>query len=784
MRLKKIIKWILSLFLTFSVLAIIAGYFAYQELSTDLPDVKILRNIQYSQPLSVYSQDGQLIEKFGEKIRIPISISDTPKPLINAFISAEDASFYSHPGVDFKGLARAGIQLALTGKKKQGGSTITMQVARNFLLSNEKTYTRKLKEIILSFQIEQEYTKDEILELYINKIYLGQRSYGVAAAAEIYYNRPLAELTLAELSMIAGLPKAPSSYNPISNPKRALLRRNYVLSRMLELTYITKAEYDNAYNASITATAYAPKRELYAPYMAEMVRNEIIQRYGKETVYTAGLKVYTTLQPDLQTTAMKALRNNLHSFDERHSYRVSKDQKKPLSDSINIGNTQPALVTQINKKQLTAQLKDGTHIVLPWSKSPWSTKTEPPSQRKQRIKSYLDIIELNDTIRVRDSNKAWRLAQVPEAESAFVALNPKNGAILSLTGGYSYFKNKFNRVTQLKRQPGSGFKPIIYTTALEHGYTAGSVINDAPIIDMSSSDQESEWRPENASHKFYGPTSLRTALRNSRNIISVRLARSVGIPKITATALRFGFEQEQLPQKLSIALGSGYASPLEMARMYSVFANGGFLISPYFIDRIESSAGEVLFQAEPLTACTRCKNKAPRIISPQVNFLMNSLLRDVVRRGTGHKAMSLKRDDLAGKTGTTNKQKDAWFNGYNEDIVGIAWVGKDNSKSLGRGEYGAKAALPMWMDFMRHALKDKAQHPLTQAAGISRVFIDLETGHKANKGAENATWEYFRSENVPTQYAMPEAQINTSLEDTEEEKEQEGAMPSIPESLF
>ncbi len=775
----RIIKWTFALFLAFSILSIVAAFFVYQHFSSDLPDIKVLRNIQYSQPLSVYSQEGLLIEQYGEKIRTPISIANIPRQLTNAFVSAEDANFYSHYGVDFKGLARAVIQLVLTGKKKQGGSTITMQVARNFLLSNEKTYTRKLKEIILSFQIEQEYTKNEILELYLNKIYLGQRSYGVVAASEIYYNRPLSQLTLAELSMIAGLPKAPSKYNPISNPKRALIRRNYVLARMLALGHISQQEFNLANPSPITASAYITQRDLYAPYIAEMVRNEIINRYDKTIAYTAGLKVYTTIQSGLQNTAVTALRSNLHHYDERHGYRVNKAQKHPLSSHINIGDTHPAEVTQIDKKQLTARLKDGTNITLLWKNSPWNPQG---TSATQTIDSFLDIIDLHDTILVRHSNETWILAQTPLAQSAFVALEPKNGAILALSGGYAYFNNKYNRATQSKRQPGSGFKPIIYTSALEHGYSAASLINDAPIIDMRDSEQENEWRPENSSHKFYGPTSLRTALRNSRNIVSVRLARSIGIPGITETAMRFGFKQEQLPQKLSLALGSGYASPLQMARMYATFANGGFLIDPFFIERIESSTGDILFQAEPLHACSRClDNTAPRIISSQVNFLMNTLLRDVVQRGTATKAKSLQRSDLAGKTGTTNKQKDAWFNGYTNDIVGIAWVGQDDSTSLGRGEYGANTALPMWIDFMRYALKDKSEQELFKPEGINRVLIDTDTALLARE-QEGATthWEYFRSEFIPTQYAPSDSLIS----DITNESLPGAGEQSLPESLF
>jgi len=653
-----------------------------------------------------------------------------------------------------------------------------MQVARNFLLSNKKTYTRKIKEIILSFQIEQEFTKDEILELYLNKIYLGQRAYGIAAAADIYYNRPLAELTLAELSMIAGLPKAPSSYNPISNPSRALLRRNYVLKRMLDLEYINQQDYNTASQAPITASSYTTQRELYAPYIAEMVRNEIINLYGEETAYSAGLKVYTTIKSDLQNTAVNALRNNLHSYSERYSYQTNKAQKLTLKASHKIGDTIPATVLEINKKQLTAQTQEET-VTLYWKDSPWSTKYDPHSKKKQTISSFLDIIKLQDTIRLRKVDGQWRLAQIPQAESAFIALDPKNGAILALSGGYAYFNNKYNRAIQAKRQPGSGFKPIIYTTALEHGYTAASMINDAPIVDTSDSKKESEWRPENYSHKFYGPTSIRTALRKSRNLISVRLLRSVGIPATTETALRFGFTEKQLPQKLSLALGSGYASPLQMARMYAVFANGGFLIDPFFIERIESSTGDILFQAEPLTACINCTAKsAPQIITPQINFLMNTLLRDVVQRGTATKAKTLQRTDLAGKTGTTNDQKDAWFNGFTPHIVGIAWVGRDNSQSLGRFETGGKAALPLWIDFMHYALKDKAEEELVMPEGISKILIDTEEGLLAREESPSSTWEYFRNKFIPTQYIPLKAPAPEITDDTIDGKK------TVPEALF
>jgi len=778
----RIIKWTLSLLFSLIILGSIAGYITYQQILSELPDINRLRNVKYQQPLSIYSQDNLLIEQFGEKIRTPIKVEKIPVPLINAFTASEDADFYTHSGVDYKGLTRAVIQLILTGKKKQGGSTITMQVARNFLLSNEKTYTRKIKEIMLAFQIEDEFTKNEIIELYLNKIYLGQRAYGIVAASETYYDRPLSKLTLAELAMIAGLPKAPSRYNPIANPKRAVLRRNYVLGRMLARQYITQSECNIAQQAPVTASKYTSKRELYAPYIAEMARNEIISRYGEDKAYTSGFKVYTTIQSDLQNTAVKALRINLHRYDERHSYHASQEVHQALQATHVIGETYPARVININKTKLDVVLKDGTSLSLLWQDSPWSTKFNPQKQIKQAIHSYLDIIHLNDTIRVRKVKQKWRLAQIPEAESAFVALNPNNGEILALSGGYAYFNNKYNRAIQAKRQPGSGFKPIIYTTALEHNYTAASLINDAPIMDINDHQQESQWRPENYSHKFYGPTTLRTGLRKSRNLIAIRLLRDLGLPAVTQTALRFGFKPKQLPQKLSLALGSGYASPLQMARMYAVFANGGFLIKPYFIERIESATGEILFQSKPQKACPSCtktenKSNAPRIISPQINFLMNSLLQDVVQRGTAVKAKVLRRSDLAGKTGTTNQQKDAWFDGFTPKIVGIAWVGRDNFKSLGSWETGGKAALPLWIDFMRYALKDIPEEKLVMPEGISKVLISSQLGLLSTQEGTNSYWEYFRNELIPTQFAVPIEAISPNKDTSTTEE-------VTPEALF
>lgn len=759
----RFLKFFAICFATFSFLLVAFGFILVSHFSEDLPDTEVLRNVQYQIPLSIYSRTGDLIARFGEKKRTPISIQDVPKPLVNAFLAAEDDRFFEHPGVDYKGLLRASIQLLLTGKKKQGGSTITMQVVRNFLLTREKTYQRKIKEIMLAMQLERKLSKDEILELYLNKIYLGHRAYGIAAAAEVYYGRPLNELTLAEYAMISGLPKAPSKFNPVTNPERALIRRQYVLQRMLDLDFISQEEFEEATSQPVTAKINPQPSELEAPYIAEMVRKEMFSQFGDD-IYNSGLKVYTTIDKKLQSAANQALSKALHEYDQRHGYRRKKGEKtdsiEDFSSSKIIGDTLPAQVEKIEKEQLTARLQDGTEVVIPWANIKWARPYKSRNYVGAPLKSANDIANKGDTIRVRKlEDDTWMLTQVPEAEGAIVALNPTDGAILALSGGFDFHHSKYNRATQAKRQPGSGFKPVIYTSALETGFTAASIIIDAPIV-VDDPSQESEWRPQNYSRKFYGPTRIRTALRKSRNLISIRLLRELGINRVIETAMRFGFQKEQLPQSLSLALGSGYATPLQMARFYAVFANGGFLVNPYFIDRIESHDGDILFQAYPARACPLCDEyslsdpeNAPRVISPQVNFLMNSLLRDVVQRGTATRAKELGRTDLAGKTGTTNDQRDAWFNGFTPEIVATTWVGFDDSGPLGSKETGGRAALPMWIAFMKEALKIlPSEQPLIPPEGIVKAYINPSTGSLADLENSQGIWEFFREEKAPTSF--------------------------------
>lgn len=723
---KMFLKWfaIISLILILSGSAI--GYMLYSRWTKDLPDVNSLRNVQYQTPFSIYTKDRALIAQFGEKKRTPISINKIPQQLINAFLAAEDDRYYSHPGVDYKSLVRASLQLLLTGKKKQGASTITMQVIRNFLLTREKTYNRKVKEIILSLQMERTFSKNEILELYLNVIYMGHSAYGVVAASEIYYGKSLSELTLAEQAMIAGLPKAPSDYNPVTNPERAKQRRDYILRRMADLGYASQTAVDQALSEADTANIHLPTPDFEASYIAEMVRQEIVAKYG-EDAYTSGMKVYTTIDKSLQTTASQALRNTLHLYDKRHGLTSLPYQTLTNEAEFNnlpvIGDTLPARILKVGESSSKALLQNNSIIEIPTNKIRW---------RKSPDNFVNATLEVNDIVRVKAlADNKWELSRIPEVQGAFVSLNPMNGAILALEGGFDFEKNTYNRATQSKRQPGSGFKPIIYTTALEEGFTVASMISDTPIVITKGTPEERAWHPQNYTNRFYGPTSIRTALTYSRNIVAIRLLQEVGIKKAIATAMRFGFQKEQLPYGLSLALGSGYASPLQMAGFYSVFANGGFLVKPYLIDRIENDKGKILFQATPDVACPLCTDtpapntppitvahQATRVISPQINFLMNSLLRDVVQKGTATDAKVLNRTDLAGKTGTTNDQRDAWFNGFTPTIVATAWVGFDSDKSLGGSETGGKAALPMWIDFMKEALKNTPEQPFTPPEGI------------------------------------------------------------------
>lgn len=797
--LKPLLKWVFIFGVTSTL--VIGAYIKFIVIP-DLPDVNSLKNIQLQTPMSIFSRDGLLMAKFGEKKRIPFAYADIPQSQLNAFLAAEDKDFFHHSGVDFVGLARAAVQLVLTGKKKQGGSTITMQVARNFFLSREKTYLRKFREILISFIIEQQLSKQEILGLYLNKIYLGHRSYGIGAAAFVYYGKPLTELSLAQQAMVAGLPKAPSAFNPITNPDRSLIRRNYVLTRMLDLDYISQQQFDVAFAEPITAQLQSASIQLEAPYVAEMVRNEMYKMYGDE-IYTSGMHVHTTIDSLQQNAANLSVRNALHQYDRRHGYRGVLDHidlnntetneidLSPLSDFKPIGETESAIVISNTEQSIQVVNANNRLIEITWDNLKWAWPYINENKQGKRPLVSSDILAIGDIIRMRQQtgNDVFELAQVPNVSGALVAMDPKDGSLSALVGGYDYYSGKFNRAFQAKRQPGSGFKPVLYSAALSKGYTTATLINDAPVV-FNDAGLEQQWRPENYSGKFFGPTRLREALIHSRNLVSIRILRDVRVSYVRTFARKFGFAPAALPKNLSLSLGSGSANPYQMATAYSVFANGGFSVKPYFIDHIISSSGESLYQATPrramdpeptvdeflespidtavtiplelnnldgneaLTPIEEPVLTAERVISPQIHFLINSLLRDVVKRGTGRRALTLGRADLAGKTGTTNEQRDAWFNGFHPSLVAVAWVGFDNSTPLGNKETGGRAALPIWISFMREALKDAPNAPLAQPEGIVGLLIDPETGLKTSSSNQKAIFEYFREENIPASDAQ------------------------------
>lgn len=783
---------IIFFFTFFAILGVAAIAVLYFILAPQLPATDNLKEVQLQVPLRVFSSEGDLIAEFGDKRRIPVEYRDIPEQMVQAILASEDDRFFAHPGVDYQGLLRAAYGVITTGKKTQGGSTITMQVARNFFLSREKTYLRKLNEIILSLQIERKLTKQEILALYLNKIFLGNRAYGVSAAAKVYYGKELSTLSLPQFAMIAGLPKAPSKFNPIVNPDRAKLRRDYVLRRMFELKMINKQDFIAGKASPVTARYHQRDIEVHAPFVAEMVRKQMLEEYG-DNVYNNGYRVYTTLRAPHQQAANDGMHNALLAYDRRHGFRgplaqVTMDEhsdtaffEEALKDHDSIGPLIPALVLSIQDKTVYLHAREHGDISFNDKSLTWARPYIDTDKQGPKVKSANDVLARGDIVYLTKhsvttkpekgvepvTTTEWQLAQLPQAQGALIAVSPFDGAITALNGGFEYFQSKFNRVIQSQRQPGSGFKPFLYSAALENGYTAATLVNDAPVV-FDGPGLEKAWRPANASGKFFGPTRLRLALTHSRNLVSIRLLRDLGIPVAIDYVQKFGFDTQQMPQDLSMALGSGSARPWDMARAYSALANGGYLIEPYFIQRIEDSNGNILMQAEPATVCDTCLldaesqpdlasktgfNAAPRIISAQNAYIMNSMLRDVVRFGTARRALKLGRNDLAGKTGTTNDQVDAWFNGFHPELVAISWVGFDTPKTLGRGEYGGKAALPMWMDFMKIALDGIPNAPLKKPEGMVTVTIDAKTGLLANTQTEEPISETFRTQFVPAKSA-------------------------------
>ncbi len=783
-RLYQLFLTLLTLFISIALLSVITITSAYFYFEPKLPEIDSLKNVQLLVPLRVYSADHKLLAEFGEIKREPITYNEIPKTLIQAVIAAEDESFFQHPGVDYKGLLRAVVHLIKTGTKGQGGSTITMQVARNFFLTRDKTYIRKINEIFLSLKIEKQLTKQEIMALYMNKIYLGHRSYGVAAAAKVYYGKVLSDLSLDQYAMIAGLPKAPSKYNPVTNSKRATIRRNYVLSRMQKLNYISQENYQSAIKTIDNAKVHVAEIEVEAPYIAEMVRAKMMNDYGNDT-YNAGYNVYTSISSAMQNAANKALRTALMSYEHRHGYKgvldhydlpennTTQKNLSLLSEFRPIGHLKPALVTAISemstkkitkKKKVKMQhavllLKDGSNANLQWQHIKWAKKYINDKRVGNKPKKIEDVLKTGDVIYIEQlDNSDYALAQIPEAAAAFVSLNPQNGAINALIGGFDYYHSKFNRVTQAKRQPGSNFKPFIYSAALNKGYTPATLINDAPVV-FKDSYLEGFWRPNNYSGKFFGPTRLRKGLIKSRNLVSIRILRDIGIDYTIDYVKRFGFIADDLPKNLSLALGSADLTPIQVARGYAILANGGYDVKPWFIERIEDAHHNVIFQQKsprvcsedyPVDDCPEDKNQqAERVVAEDNVFLMTSIMRDVINHGTGRKALKLGRKDLAGKTGTTNDQLDAWFSGFNRQITATAWVGFDTPRSLGRVEFGGTAALPMWMDFMKVALKDQPEQVLRQPENIITVKIDSKTGLLASANSKKTQFEFFIKDTEP-----------------------------------
>jgi penicillin-binding protein 1A len=754
-------------------ITVIAGMYFYY--SPQLPSVNELKNTQLQLPLRVYSADDQLIAEFGQHRRRPVKIEDTPDNLKNAFVAIEDARFYQHKGVDYRGIARAAVAVLKKGRITQGASTITMQVARNFYLTNERSISRKLKEALLALKIEEELTKEEILELYLNKIFLGKRSYGVGSAAEIYYGKQVESLSLAQSAMIAGLPKAPSAYNPIRNPKRAKTRRDYILKRMYELNYISNEQYQAAVNEEISAKVHSVETQTYAPYMAEMVRKDAIKRFGEANIYKLGLKIYTTLDSKAQDNAITLLRKHLLKYTKRHGYRGSEDQiqlsdfqtlkeqQKKLKNYHVYADLYPALVTKSGKKEASLTVyKQDQPIKLSLKKLTWARPYINENKRGKKPKKVSDVLKIGDIVRVqKDKKEIWQLTQLPKVSGALVSMNPDNGAIEAIAGGFDYNLSKFNRATQAQRQPGSSFKPFIYAAALAKGYSPATTVLDEPI---EIENNKNNWKPENYGHNYSGSMRLRTALAKSKNLVSIRLLQEIGLGHALNYAKKFGFKKKTLPANLTLTLGTGSATPLEMATAYSSFANGGFKVDSYFIRKIINRDGEEIYNADPVAVCaSNCKpnsellknsmkNPAKRIMKPYVNYQINSMLRSVAQVGTAARASAmLGRQDLAGKTGTTDDQKDAWFCGFTPNIVTTVWIGFDRIKPLGRRETAAGAALPLWIDFMKTALKDTLPLPLFAPSGLINVELDADTGMPPDQYTVDTITEALTAEQIPTE---------------------------------
>ena len=832
-----------SMGLVFLAMVISGAYFY---LAPGLPSVESIREVPLQIPLQAVTRDGRLIGEVGEKLRTPVELEDVPELLRNAFLAAEDDRFFEHPGYDYQGLVRAAFNLILTRSASQGGSTITQQLAREYYVDRERTFVRKARELFVSLRLERELSKEEILELYLNKIFLGNRAYGVAAAAQVYFGKSLDELTIAECATLAGLPKAPSAINPVRNRARAESRRAYVLRRLRELNYINEAERQAALAQPMESNVHGPRREVNAPWVLEMVRAEMISRYGLDA-YTGGFRVSTTIDSRMQAAAERAVRRGLRDYDRRHGYRGALqsgmlrnlraeglrsdadllEHLQSLEREQGVADTRVALVTAFGEANAVEVLVEGLgRKSLPWERVQWRPYIS-ENARGPLPGSPGDMFSVGDLIRVHEADDGeLELAQEPDVQGALVAIDPRDGGIVALVGGYDFARSNFNRAADALRQPGSVFKPFIYSAALDHGLTAATVVNDAPVV-IQDPTSETVWRPKNNSGRFNGPTRLREALVRSMNLVSVRVLQRVGLPATIEHISVFGLPDSSLPESFSLALGSGGAAPLDIARGYAVLANGGYRVDPWLIDRVEQD--EVSFKAETLVACRDCElpgellgsgspstaewlngamprmpgrlartfaavdrlatlypgageasgpafdsvaqmqaatfdhqpdarenpslfadlKLAPRVVSAENAYIVYDMMRDVVRRGTGRRALTLGRQDLAGKTGTSNDNRDAWFSGFNGDLLATAWVGFDQERSLGSNEEGGRTALPIWIHFMEEALRGATEAPLPRPGGIVSARVSPDTGLLAPPGEADAIFELFREQVLP-----------------------------------
>ncbi|WP_217515773.1 penicillin-binding protein 1A [Vibrio metschnikovii] len=816
--------------LIFSLICIILGvttiFGFYFYVKPDLPDVAELKDVRLQTPMQVFSEDGKLIAQFGEKRRIPLRLDEMPPELLEAVIATEDSRFYEHYGFDPIGITRAAVAVMASGNASQGASTITQQLARNFFLSNEKKIMRKIKEIFIAIHIEQLLSKEEILELYLNKIYLGHRSYGVGAAAQTYFGKEVKDLTLSEIAMIAGLPKAPSTMNPLFSVERATHRRNVVLLRMLAENYITQQEYDQARNEPLISKFHGAEIELRAPYVAEIARAWMVERYGEEAAYTSGMNVYTTVNTKLQQAANQAAIDNLLAYDMRHGYRGAEKVLWKAGQSAwdtptmiahlrsepTYGDLLPSIVVKVEEKSAQVWVKNAGLKTIAWEDMNWARRFITDDRQGPLPSKASDILAVGEQVWIRrqhaigDEQEHWTLSQVPNANTAFVAMDPENGAILALVGGFNFVHSNFNRATQSVRQVGSSIKPFIYSAALEKGLTLASLINDAPINQWDQS-QGIAWRPKNSPPTYVGPTRLRIGLAQSKNVMAVRVLREVGLEETRQFLTRFGFELSQLPRSETIALGAGSLTPVKMAQGYSVFANGGYYVEPFYISKVEDSFGHVEFLANPKVVCHQdCQsssdnpfneqdatvNYAPQVISEQNAFLVREMMYSNIWgggdwragtgwNGTGWRAQTLRRRDVGGKTGTTNDSKDAWYNGFGPGMVATAWVGfDDHSRNLGStapnpntddditgAEAGAKTAQPGWVEFMRIALDGVPAQQKTIPPNIIRVRIDRDSGLLTNKLDASSMFEYFVQGTEPKEYVQEDTPHSIYLDDSD-----------------